>query len=66
MQPNNPNADKKVTPHPTSPWTEVFQPTTPQTEPTATERADAKRPATGSADSTRATHDALSVIFNKS
>lgn len=64
MQPNNPNTEKKVTPHPTSPWTEVFQPTTPETEPSA-ERTDAKRPTAAGADSARATHDALSVIFNK-
>ncbi|MHB8628051.1 MAG: hypothetical protein ACYDBJ_16140 [Aggregatilineales bacterium] len=64
MQPNNPTTEKKVTPHPTSPWTEVFQPAAPQTESTATERVDSKRPHASNADSTRATHDALSVIFN--
>ena len=66
MQPKNPSADKKVTPHPTSPWTEVFQSTTPQPElgNTAPARSDAKRPHAAGADSARATQEALSVIFN--
>jgi hypothetical protein len=66
MQPKNPSVDKKLTPHPTSPWTEVFQPTTPQPEsdnaaPTRTDAKDSK--ATG-ADAARATQEALAVIFN--
>ena len=65
MEPTNPNANKKVTPHPTSPWTEVFQPTAPQPEAaTPAARPDAKRSHATGADSARATQDALSVIFN--
>jgi len=66
MQHNGPSADKKVSPHPTSPWTEVFQPTTlqPDTDKT-TSQTDPKRPQAAGADSARATQEALAVIFNK-
>ena len=65
MQPKNPTADRTVTPHPTSPWTELFQSTSPQPEPkpTPTDGETERSHATG-ADSARATQDALAVIFN--
>ena len=65
MQPKKPITDKQVTPHPTSPWTEVFQTAAPQPEThTTTTRTEAKRPHAAGADSDRATQEALSVIFN--
>ena len=65
MQPKNPTADKQVTPHPTSPWTEVFQSAVTQPETAATSaQPEAKQPHPVGADSARATQEALSVIFN--
>ena len=65
MQPKKPIVDKQVPPHPTSPWTEVFQSATSQPEThTTAAHTEAKRPHASGAESDRATQEALSVIFN--